>query len=63
MKTATHTLNQFAAMASMFVRQPRQALLVLPLISEHYLRRELFQLLLLVHFLFSLPNLNCFRLM
>lgn len=29
MKTATHTLNQFAAMASMFVRQPRQALLVL----------------------------------
>jgi len=29
MKTATHTLNQFAAMASTFVRQPRQALLAL----------------------------------
>ena len=29
MKTATHTLNQFAAMASMFVRQPGQALLAL----------------------------------
>ncbi|MEO6060625.1 MAG: hypothetical protein ABIQ99_01650 [Thermoflexales bacterium] len=29
MKTATHTLNQFAAMAAIFARQPRQALIAL----------------------------------